>query len=72
MHIITLHSSYLMKLKSKYKMHIITFKGVFKGGRFRGCNPPPPNFQIFFKSKGKEVERKIKKNEKGWGGGGGG
>ena len=40
-------------------------KGVFKGG---GGSTPPPRFCL--KSEGKEVERKMKKNEKGWGGGG--
>ena len=43
-------------------VYLCEFKGVFKGGGFRGFNPPPRNFQIFFlKSEGKEVERKRKK-----------
>ena len=46
-------------------------KGVFKGGfrGFRGFKPPPKISDFFLKSEGKEVERKRKKNEKGWGGG---
>ena len=35
---------------------ILEIKGVFKGG---GSTPPPRNFQIFWKSGGKEVERKT-------------
>ena len=38
-------------------------KDVFKGG---GSTPPPPAiFKISFKSEGKGVERKRKKNEGG-------
>ena len=45
-------------------------KGVFKGGGFRGFNPPPKFSDFFLKSEGKEIERKRKKRGC-WGGGGG-
>ena len=52
------------------KLHtcfITTCKGVVKGGgASEGSTPPPPKFPIFFKSEGKEVERK---KMKGMGGG---
>ena len=42
-------------------------KGVFKWG-FRGFNPPPEIFRFFWKSEGKEIERKRKKKMLGGGG----
>ena len=36
------------------------------GGGSGGSNPPPKFSDFFLKSEGKEVERKRKKNEKGW------
>ena len=46
-------------------------RAYLRGGGVQGVQTPPRNFQIFFwKSEGKEIERKRKK--KGcWGGGGG-
>ena len=47
-------------------------KGVFKGGGGQEVQTPPPKKKknklsdFFLKSEGKEVERKRKKNEKGW------
>ena len=59
------------QLTSLYQYSII--KGVFKGGRLGGLTPPhKKKFRFFLKSKGKEVERKRKENEKGWEEGGGG
>ena len=40
-------------------------KDVFKGG---GVQPPPSIFRFSFKSEGKEVERKRKRNKMGGGG----
>ena len=45
---------------------IKTHKGVFKGG-FRGFKPPEI-FRFFWKSEGKEIERKRKKGMLGGGG----
>ena len=45
-------------------MHLNITKGVFKGGGVQTPTPPRRDFQLFFwKSAGKEVERK--RNEKG-------
>ena len=46
-------------------------KAYLRGGVQGVQTPPPPPeiFRFFLKSDGKEVERKKKKNEKGWGGG---
>ena len=40
-------------------------KGVFKRG-VQGVQTPAEIFSFFLKSEGKEVERKRKKNEKGY------
>ena len=48
--------------------NISTVKGVFKGGGFRGFNPPPKFSDFFLKSEGKEIERKRKKRDVGGGG----
>ena len=45
--------------------HIIMYKGVFKGGGFRGFKPPPKFSDFFLKSEGKEIERKRKKRDVG-------
>ena len=45
------------------------FKGVFKGGGFRGFKPDR-NFQIFFLEKWRKRDRKKKKKKGCWGGGG--
>ena len=45
------------------------YKGVFKGGIQGVQTPPPKIFRFFFKSEGKEIERKRKM--RCWGGGGG-
>ena len=44
------------------------YKGVFKGGGFRGFKPPPKFSDFFLKSEGKEIERKRKKRDVGGGG----
>ena len=48
--------------------HMHMAKGVFKGG-FRGFKPPPKFLDFFWKSEGKEIERKRKKRDVGGGGG---
>ena len=65
-----MHYSLIINKSTRFLTNLSssTYKGVFKGG-VQGVQTPPPKFSDFFwKSEGKEIERKRKK--KGcWGGG---
>ena len=53
-------------------LHVTQSRVYLRGGGVQGVQTPPRNFQIFWKSEGKEVERKREKKMKRDGGGGGG
>ena len=59
---------YFCSLLIKNILNSLYIKGVVRGSGLGGLGdstPPQKKNQIFFKSEGKEVERKRKKNEKG-------
>ena len=61
--------SVMRTARSTKQARCMQYKGVFKGGGFRGFKPPPKFSDFFFKSEGKEIESKRKKGMLGGGGG---